>query len=79
MVRTADNLFRIKQIFMKHTLIFSAVFAFVFSLASCSKCTTCTKSGSSDVELCETSYSSTTAYEGEINNREAQGYSCSSQ
>ncbi len=64
---------------MKHVLLFSATMAFVFSLASCSKCTTCSKSGSTDVEFCETSYSSTTAYEGEINNKEAQGYSCSPQ
>ena len=64
---------------MKHAFLLSATMAFVLSLASCSKCTTCSKSGTADVQLCETSYSSPTAYEGEINNKEAQGFTCSAQ
>ncbi|MBX2902073.1 MAG: hypothetical protein KF872_00860 [Chitinophagales bacterium] len=47
-------------------------------LASCSKCVNCEK-GSSSEKLCESNYSSSTAYEAEVDTRKSQGYTCTAE
>lgn len=54
------------------------VLAGTLFLASCSKCTKCSK-GSDERSFCEGNYSSTTAYEAEVTILEGQGYACSAQ
>ena len=53
---------------------FAAVFVLTFS--SCSKCQRCTKSGGSEVRLCEKDYNSSTAYGFAIDVQEGLGYNC---
>jgi hypothetical protein len=59
-------------------LFFASAFAtvFVLSFSSCSKCETCTKSGGSEVRLCEKDYDSNTAYGFAIDVYENDGYNC---
>ncbi|MDW8274622.1 MAG: hypothetical protein RMJ53_10375 [Chitinophagales bacterium] len=52
-----------------------ASIALVLFCSSCARCVKCSK-GSSSETLCESEYSSTTAYEAEVNNRRSQGYAC---
>jgi len=51
------------------------VLAGTLLLASCSKCTKCSK-GSDERSFCEGNYSSTTAFEAEVTTLQSQGYSC---
>lgn len=48
----------------------------ILSVASCTKCTVCTKSGSTDVRLCEKDYNSNTAYGVAVDAYEYAGYNC---
>ena len=48
----------------------------LIGVSSCSKCTDCTKSGGSDVRLCEKDYNSHTAYGLAVDVYEGQGYNC---
>jgi len=54
------------------------VLAGTLLLASCSKCTKCSK-GSDERSFCEGNYSSTTAFEAEVTTLQSQGYSCAAE
>jgi hypothetical protein len=54
------------------------VLAGTLLLASCSKCTKCTR-GSDERSFCEDNYSSSTVYEAEVTILEGQGYACAAQ
>lgn len=58
--------------------LFLAAIAGTLLLASCSKCVNCAK-GSSSEKICESSYSSTTAYEAEVDTKKTQGYTCTAE
>jgi hypothetical protein len=58
--------------------LFFAVAAGTLLLASCSQCVNCAK-GSSSEKICESSYSSTTAYEAEVDTKKSQGYICTAE
>ncbi len=58
-------------------LILSFACASVLLLAnSCSKCTTCTKSGSPELKYCEKDYSSKAAYDDQVALATLGGYDC---
>jgi hypothetical protein len=48
----------------------------IISFSSCSKCTTCTKSGGSMVKLCEKDYSNNTSYGLAVDIYQNNGYNC---
>ncbi len=59
-------------------VFFAAAIAVVFlmSFSSCSKCQVCTKSGGSEVRICEKDYDNNTAYGFAIDVQEGLGYDC---
>lgn len=62
---------------MKNLILATAtLLTLSFTIASCSKCATCTKSGGSEVKLCEKDYGSNTEYGLAKDAYEAQGYDC---
>lgn len=58
------------------SLLIAAVAIFGLGVASCGKCTVCTKSNETDVRICEKDYSSNTAYGAAVDIYEAQDYDC---
>jgi len=57
-------------------LIIASVAVISLGLASCGKCATCTKSGGSEVKLCEDDYGSKTEFGLAKDAYESQGYDC---
>lgn len=62
---------------MKKAFLGLLAIAFI-TLASCSKdnCKVCKKEGASSVEICESTYSSNTAYGMAVDAQELLGYEC---
>ena len=58
------------------SLLIAAVAIAGLGMASCAKCTVCTKSNETDVRICEKDYDSKTEYGFAIDVYEAQDYDC---
>lgn len=62
---------------MRKSIFALSMIAFtVVGLSACSKCEVCTRDASNEIRVCESDYSSNTAYGLALDFQETQGYNC---